>query len=63
MTVKEALSTLKSLANETMVARNVKNGAGKNQFGVKLGDIRAVTTGGRPTFLNVISLRRAKLWL
>lgn len=40
MTAKEVLSQLKSMANETMYAHNVKNGAGKNQFGVKLGDIR-----------------------
>jgi 3-methyladenine DNA glycosylase AlkD len=42
MTVKEALASLKSLANEKMYAQNIKNGAGKNQFGVKLGDIRTV---------------------
>lgn len=42
MTLKEALSSLKSLANERMFAQNVKNGAGKNQYGVKLGDIRTL---------------------
>ena len=42
MKLKETLSTLKSLANEKMFAQNVKNGAGKNQFGVKLGDIRTL---------------------
>lgn len=42
MTQKEALAKLKSMANERMFAQNVKNGAGKNQFGVKLGDIRAL---------------------
>jgi 3-methyladenine DNA glycosylase AlkD len=42
MTLKETLATLKSLGNEKMFAQNVKNGAGKNQFGVKLGDIRTV---------------------
>src|SRR5687768_17350342 len=42
MTVKETLAKLKSLSNEKMFAHNLKNGAGKNQFGVKLGDIRAV---------------------
>lgn len=42
MTLKETLSTLKSLGNEKMFAQNVKNGAGKNQFGVKRGDIRAL---------------------
>jgi 3-methyladenine DNA glycosylase AlkD len=42
MTLKETLSTLKALGNEKMFAQNVRNGAGKNQFGVKLGDIRTV---------------------
>jgi 3-methyladenine DNA glycosylase AlkD len=42
MTLKEALASLKSMANEKMFAHNVKNGAGKNQFGVMLGDIRAI---------------------
>lgn len=42
MTVKETLASLKSLGNEKMVAQNTRNGAGKNQFGVKLGDIRTL---------------------
>lgn len=42
MTLTETLSSLKSLANEKMFAHNIKIGAGKNQFGVKLGDIRAL---------------------
>ena len=42
MTVKEVLTSLKSMSNERMYAQNVKNGAGKNQFGVKLGDIRTL---------------------
>src|SRR5687768_73684 len=42
MTLKETLTALKSLANEKMFAHNVKHGAGKNQFGVKLGDIRGL---------------------
>ena len=40
MTVKEILTQLKSLSNEKMMAINAKKGAGKNQYGVKLGDIR-----------------------
>jgi 3-methyladenine DNA glycosylase AlkD len=40
MTVKEILLQLQSLSNEKMIAHNIKNGAGKNQYGVKLGDIR-----------------------
>lgn len=42
MTIKETLANLKSMSNEKMFAQNVKNGAGKNQFGVKLGDIRTL---------------------
>jgi 3-methyladenine DNA glycosylase AlkD len=40
MTVKEALAQLKALGNEKVRARNKKNGAGDNQFGVPMGDIR-----------------------
>jgi 3-methyladenine DNA glycosylase AlkD len=40
MTLKEAMTKLASLRNETMIAHNKKNGAGDNQFGVKMGDIR-----------------------
>jgi 3-methyladenine DNA glycosylase AlkD len=42
MHVKEILSQLQALSNEKMIALNTKNGAGKNQFGVKLGDIRTL---------------------
>ncbi|MFD1001600.1 DNA alkylation repair protein [Ohtaekwangia kribbensis] len=42
MTLKETLASLKAMANEKMFAQNVKHGAGKNQFGVKLGDIRTL---------------------
>jgi 3-methyladenine DNA glycosylase AlkD len=42
MTLKESLTALKALANEKMFAHNVKHGAGKNQFGVKLGEIRGL---------------------
>jgi 3-methyladenine DNA glycosylase AlkD len=42
MTVKEALAALKALGNEKMREHNTKFGAGKNQFGVKMGDIRAL---------------------
>jgi len=40
--VKDAIKQLESLGNEKMRAHNTKNGAGDNQFGVLLGDIRAV---------------------
>jgi 3-methyladenine DNA glycosylase AlkD len=42
MTVKKALEQLKALGNEKVRARNAKNGASDNQFGAKLGDIRAL---------------------
>jgi 3-methyladenine DNA glycosylase AlkD len=40
MTLKETLSQLKSLGNEKVRTHNKKNGAGDNQFGVMLGEIR-----------------------
>jgi len=42
MTLNETLKKLKALGNEKMRAYNTKNGAGKNQFGVSLGDIRVL---------------------
>ena len=42
MTLKEALAALEALGDEGMRAYNEKSGAGKRQFGVKLGDIRKV---------------------
>jgi 3-methyladenine DNA glycosylase AlkD len=40
MTLNETLEKLKALSNVKVLARNKKNGAGDNQFGVQLGDIR-----------------------
>jgi 3-methyladenine DNA glycosylase AlkD len=40
MTLKETLAQLEALGNEKVRAHNSKYGAGDNQFGVKLGDIR-----------------------
>ena len=40
MTLKDTLAQLESLGNEKLRAQNRKNGAGDNQFGVRLGDIR-----------------------
>lgn len=42
MELKDALAQLEALGNETVQKRNAKNGAGDNQYGVKLGDIRKV---------------------
>lgn len=40
MTLKEVLARLESLGSEKQREMNRKNGAGENQFGVKMGDIR-----------------------
>lgn len=45
MTLEEALARLEALGDEKMRAQNVKRGAGANQFGVLLGDIRKVGIG------------------
>jgi len=42
MTVHEILARLKSLGDDARRAHNTKAGAPANQFGVKLGDIRAI---------------------
>src|SRR5688500_9313766 len=42
MTLKDALKQLESFGSEAVRAQNAKNGAGKNQFGAKRGDIRKV---------------------
>src|SRR6478735_8101892 len=39
-TLKETLAQLEALGNQSVRARNSRNGAGDNQFGVQLGDIR-----------------------
>jgi 3-methyladenine DNA glycosylase AlkD len=43
-TLSDTLVQLESLGNEKIRAMNKKNGAGDNQFGVRLGDIRKVAT-------------------
>ena len=42
MTLEDALAQLESLGNEKVRAHNRKRGAGDNQFGARLGDIRTV---------------------
>ena len=44
LTLDETLKTLESLGSEKMRAQNRKHGAGDNQFGVRLGDIRKLST-------------------
>lgn len=40
MNVKEVLAQLESMSNESVRKRNARDGAGDNQFGVQMGDIR-----------------------
>src|SRR5690349_6707411 len=42
MTLDQAMSRLESLGSEQMRKINAKNGVNENQFGVKMGDIRAL---------------------
>ena len=42
MTLKEALKQLKALGHAKVRAQNAKSGAGDNQFGVSLGDVRTL---------------------
>ena len=42
METKDILALLEALGDEKMRAHNKKRGAGDNQFGVKMGDIRAI---------------------
>jgi 3-methyladenine DNA glycosylase AlkD len=42
MTLKEVLQWLEALGTAKVRAQNAKDGAGENQFGVRLGDIRAL---------------------
>lgn len=42
ISTEEILSKLQSLGNEKVRTLNIRNGSGENQFGVKLGDIRAL---------------------
>lgn len=42
MTLQETLVLLKDKGDEKMHAQNIKRGAGSNQYGVKMGDIRAI---------------------
>jgi 3-methyladenine DNA glycosylase AlkD len=60
MTVEEILKQLKSLGNEKLRAYNAKNGAGKNQFGVKLGDIRTLANKIKTNHELALSLWKSK---
>lgn len=57
MTVKEVLAHLKSLRNDARRKHNTKNGAPDNQFGVPLGDIRAVANNVKADHAFALKLR------
>jgi 3-methyladenine DNA glycosylase AlkD len=48
MTLKDTLAQLESLGNEKIRAQNRKYGAGENQFGARLGDIRKLAAKIKP---------------
>ena len=56
MTLKETLRQLKSLGSAKVRAQNAKSGAGDNQFGVSLGDIRSVAKKIRTDHALALSL-------
>ncbi len=48
MNFDEVMAKLRSLGNEKVRELNRRNGAGENQFGVKLGDLRAMAKAIKP---------------
>ena len=48
MTLKDVLAKLEALGNDKVRALNIRNGADERQYGVKLGDIRAIAKSVRP---------------
>jgi len=56
MTLPEALKQLEALGNAKVRAQNAKHGAGDNQFGVSLGDIRALAKKIRTDHALALSL-------
>jgi 3-methyladenine DNA glycosylase AlkD len=56
MTLNDALKELKALGNAKVRAQNVKSGAGDNQFGVSLGDIRGLAKKFRTNHPLALSL-------
>lgn len=56
MTLKDALAQLESLGHEKVRAQNKKHGAGDNQFGVRLGDIRKLAAKIKANHVLAIAL-------
>lgn len=56
MTLEEALEQLEALGNEKVRAQNAKSGAGDNQFGVSLGEIRVLAKKIRTNHALALSL-------
>ena len=56
MTVEDTPKQLKALGNVKVRAQNAKGGAGDDQFGVSLGDIRVLAKQIRPNHPLALSL-------
>ena len=56
MTLKETLEQLEALGSAKGRAQNAKSGAGENQFGASLGDIRALAKKIRTDHVLALSL-------
>jgi len=61
VTLKETLRQLKSLGDAKVRAQNAKQGAGDNQFGVSLGEIRVVAKKLRTNHELALALGRPGL--
>ena len=59
MTLKEALDRLEALGSDKVRAQNRRHGAGDDQFGVKLGDIRTVAKAIKASHALALAL---ELW-
>jgi 3-methyladenine DNA glycosylase AlkD len=55
-TLADTLAQLEALGNETVRARNARNGAGANQYGVPLGDVRKLAAKIRTNHQSAIAL-------
>lgn len=56
MTLEEALARLEALGSERMRLQNKKRGAGDNQFGIRLGEIRTLAKEIKPSHELAIAL-------
>jgi 3-methyladenine DNA glycosylase AlkD len=62
VTAKEAIAQLEALGDEKVRAINARNGAGPEQFGVKMGDIRALAKKIKTDHELALSLWKTGQW-